>query len=147
VTEPRKPAHWPPDSELNAKLVVVVGLALLLSIALAGAVAWWFSMALRDHLEAQDPPPPVLIEAQSPYEPPTPHLEIEPAAQLQALRAEESEILGSYGWIDEAGGVVRVPIERGMELLLETRADGRAFGEATPESEEPVDPTAEGGTQ
>jgi len=147
VTEPRTPAHWPPDSELNAKLVVVVGLGLLLSIALAAAVAWWLAVALRGGLEAQDPPPPVLIEAQSAYEPPTPRLEIDPAVQLRQLHAEEDETLGSYGWVDEAGGVARVPIERGMELLLETRADGRAFGEATPESDDPTVRAVAGDTQ
>lgn len=136
MTESKKPAHWPPDSELNAKAVVVVGVALLLSTALAAAVVWWLSLALRDDLEAQDPPPPVMLEAQSPYEPPTPRLEIDPAVQLHALRAEEDEILGSYGWIDETAGVVRVPIERAMELLLETHADGRAFVETSAAGDE-----------
>jgi hypothetical protein len=38
---------------------------------------------------------------------------------LARARAAEAEHLSSYGWIDRPTGVVHVPIERAMELLLE----------------------------
>jgi|RhiMethySRZTD1v2_1073278.scaffolds.fasta_scaffold10520_8 hypothetical protein len=41
-----------------------------------------------------------------------------PREDLEALRAREAERLGSYGPAD-AGGFVRIPIERAMDLLLE----------------------------
>jgi hypothetical protein len=31
---------------------------------------------------------------------------------------QQSEQLGSYGWIDQSGGVARIPIEKAMELLV-----------------------------
>ena len=31
------------------------------------------------------------------------------------------EVLGSYGWVDRGARVVRVPIDRAKELLLEPR--------------------------
>ena len=36
---------------------------------------------------------------------------------MRALTAEEEEALYGYGWVDQAGGVARVPIARAMEML------------------------------
>jgi hypothetical protein len=35
------------------------------------------------------------------------------------VRAEEQEKLSSYGWVEPNAGVVRIPVERAMELLAE----------------------------
>lgn len=40
-------------------------------------------------------------------------------ARLDDLRAQESSALSSYGWIDQGSGVVRLPIDRAMELTLQ----------------------------
>lgn len=40
-----------------------------------------------------------------------------PNPALQQLRAEEEANLGSYGWVEEEAGTVRLPIERAMELV------------------------------
>lgn len=56
-----------------------------------------------------------------PQTPPTPRLQTDPAGDIRALRAGEQKILEHYGWVDQAGGTVRVPIERAMDLLAERR--------------------------
>jgi hypothetical protein len=40
----------------------------------------------------------------------------EPGA-LRQLRAKEREVLHHYGWVDKNSGVVRIPIDRAIELL------------------------------
>ena len=41
---------------------------------------------------------------------------------IEALHAHEDSMLTSYGWVNRQGGVVRIPIERAMELVVsETR--------------------------
>jgi hypothetical protein len=40
----------------------------------------------------------------------------EPGA-LRQLRAKERDVLDHYGWVDKNQGVVRIPIERAIELL------------------------------
>lgn len=40
----------------------------------------------------------------------------EPGA-LRQLRAKERDVLHHYGWIDKSQGVVRIPIDRAIELL------------------------------
>ncbi len=38
--------------------------------------------------------------------------------KLKALHAEEAKALTSYAWVDKGKGVVRIPIERAMELTV-----------------------------
>ena len=46
----------------------------------------------------------------------------QPNQALQQLDAGQLEMLNSYGWVSESEGVVRIPIERAMELVA---ADAR----------------------
>jgi hypothetical protein len=48
-----------------------------------------------------------------------PHLQIMPAEDLKTFRAKQEAELNSYGWINRTAGVVRIPIARAMDLLLE----------------------------
>ena len=41
----------------------------------------------------------------------------ERAERLRELRAEEARLVDRYGWVDQDEGVVRLPIERAMELI------------------------------
>jgi hypothetical protein len=50
--------------------------------------------------------------------PPEPRLQIKSDEQIIHLRESEDHILSSYAWVDEKGGVVRVPIDRAMDLLI-----------------------------
>jgi hypothetical protein len=43
----------------------------------------------------------------------------ERAAILRELRAKEVAAATSYGWVDQTKGVVRIPIERAMQLTIE----------------------------
>jgi hypothetical protein len=35
------------------------------------------------------------------------------------MQAEENAALTTYGWVDRDAGIVRMPIERAMEILVE----------------------------
>ena len=45
-----------------------------------------------------------------------------PSEDLQRLRAQQQEQLGSYGWVDQNAGTVRLPGERAMELVASEAA-------------------------
>ena len=51
--------------------------------------------------------------------PPEPRLQTDPRQDLADMRAQDDELLGSYGWVDKNAGVVRIPIEAAMKLTLE----------------------------
>ena len=39
--------------------------------------------------------------------------------KLKTLREQDAAALTTYGWVDKKAGVVRIPIDRAMELQLE----------------------------
>jgi len=43
----------------------------------------------------------------------------ERAEKLAEVRKESAEALGTYGWQDKTKGLVRLPVDRAMELTLE----------------------------
>jgi hypothetical protein len=97
---------------------IVLGGIVLAMLALIIHVALWvqFESLLRRRAAELPPPPP--IAAAAPDTPPPPRLQTAPERDLKALRAAEDALLHGYGWIDRRAGIVRVPIERGMELVL-----------------------------
>jgi hypothetical protein len=50
---------------------------------------------------------------------PQPRLETNERVEIKDFRLKEEQTLNSYGWIDEKAGVVRIPIERAMQLLAQ----------------------------
>jgi len=60
---------------------------------------------------------PLAPEHAQPF--PAPRLQVVAQQDLAAFRAREDAELHSYGWIDKDAGVVRIPIERAMELIAE----------------------------
>jgi hypothetical protein len=64
-----------------------------------------------------------------------PSLLVREPLNLEKFRAEEEHLLSTYGWVDQNGGVVRLPIDRAKELLLQkgfTVRPGAPAGEAAP---------------
>ena len=50
---------------------------------------------------------------------PQPRLEPNERVEINQFRLEEEQHLASYGWVDQEAGVVRIPIERAMQLIAE----------------------------
>jgi hypothetical protein len=48
-----------------------------------------------------------------------PRLEITPGQTLQYLNHGNAEFVNSYGWTDRKQGVVRIPVGRAVELLVQ----------------------------
>ncbi len=48
--------------------------------------------------------------------PPAPNLETGNGQVLEQLRAKEDQLLNGYSWIDQSKGIVRIPIDRAIEL-------------------------------
>ena len=46
-----------------------------------------------------------------------PRLQVDAPADLQRYLKQQNEVLDSYGWVDRKNGVVRIPIDRAMDLL------------------------------
>jgi len=57
---------------------------------------------------------------------PAPRLQAAEARDLAEFRTAEEEKLRSYGWVDRPAGVVRLPIDRAMDLIVERGLPARA---------------------
>jgi hypothetical protein len=52
--------------------------------------------------------------------PPEPRLQSAPFDDLKRMRAEEDEALTTYGWVDKQAGIVRIPIERALDIAAQS---------------------------
>jgi hypothetical protein len=68
---------------------------------------------------------------------PAPQLETDERTQLNDIRLNEEQILSTYGYVDQKAGVVRIPIERAMDLIAQRGLPVRGQS-PTSESSEPV---------
>ncbi len=50
---------------------------------------------------------------------PRPQLQETEVPDLKAIRAAEDQVLNGYAWMDPEKGVVRIPIDRAIDLLAE----------------------------
>jgi hypothetical protein len=51
--------------------------------------------------------------------PPEPRLQIHPREDMLDLHAHEEEVLTTYGWVDKNAGIVRIPIEEAMKIVVQ----------------------------
>lgn len=86
---------------------------IVIHLALGGALGY-----LRSRPAPTDAWQPVPRKAQAAPKS-FPQLQVSPRLDLGAFRAREDEVLTNYGWIDRTSGIVRVPIERAIELVLQ----------------------------
>ncbi len=92
-------------------------IALVCIILLTMVFLWWFFGVLSEQISRTDPPPPPLAGERTP--PLGPRLQSSPAEDMHELRAEEAEMLHTYRWISPAEQIVRIPIERAIDLVAE----------------------------
>ena len=104
------------DSEVSVKKLVffAAGVVALILVGVLGG-AWAFRFFVR-HTPMGPPASPFEDVRQLP---PTLRLQTDAPQDLQKYRAEQNRILSGYGWVDPRAGVVRIPIDRAMELLLQ----------------------------
>ena len=68
---------------------------------------------------------PLTTEQTARISPPGPHLQAHPHAELRDVRAQETQLLHAYAWLDPGHTVARIPIERAMALTVGKSLDSR----------------------
>jgi hypothetical protein len=61
---------------------------------------------------------------------PQPQLQQTPVLDLKTIRAEEDQYLNSYVWVDQKKGVVKIPIDRAIDVLAQRGLPARAQASA-----------------
>lgn len=110
------------DDEVSTSAVVWTTVWLAIVCALGMAITWVMQGYYADRAEAAKTPPSPVAEANEARLPIGPLLQRHPEGELEALRHEMGERLHGYGWVDEHAGVVHIPIDQAMDLLVERMA-------------------------
>ncbi len=101
------------DAHPNAVLIFIGGLGASLIIVWIIIYGMFVFLAHRRETAEQFP----LVKQNQ--IPPEPRLETAPGVQFRELRAREDAILNTYGWVNRDTGVVRIPIDRAMDLIAQ----------------------------
>jgi hypothetical protein len=117
----------PPGVDLRAVLLAGFGAMVLLAVAIAG-----LSTVYRWQVPSRVLSPPQTF--------PEPQLRVDENGQLRRLQAEQSAKLAGYVWVDRAHGLVRIPIERAMQLIV--AAGPKAYDPIVPSAAALAAPTA-----
>jgi hypothetical protein len=117
--------HTPPNGsagheqkEVNPMLIVWSAVGLAIGTVLSCLIVWGVFNYFKASFEKEYAKIPKPVSAPAPI-PPGPLIQEHPAEELKALHAREDHVLGSYAWVDQKDGIVRIPIDRAMDLLLQ----------------------------
>ena len=130
-------------SDVHTGLVWIVAAGLVVSVALVmvGINLMFAYLHRRDLARQQRTGIDRVTEAvaRSRAQFPEPRLQVAPQVDLAAMRAREDAELNSYGWVDRQAGVVRLPIERAMDLLAQRGLPVRGDPNAPKATRTPLD--------
>ena len=115
------PGYETRDASIRGLVLFAVGLAATLVLVFIGMVVVFHYFSRSQSLGAPASP---FVDVRT--LPPQPRLQVEPRTDLEHLRRHEDELLNSYGWVDPKAGLVRIPIDRAMDLLLQKGLPVRA---------------------
>jgi hypothetical protein len=122
--------HETSDVKIRGLLWLAAGLIAMAVVV--HVVLWLLLKTFEAQAERADPQiSPLASEEQLP---PEPQLQEDPLGDYQTFHTAQEKLLNSYGWIDKQQEVVRIPVSRAMELLLE-RGLPEPEGSASPESD------------
>lgn len=105
-------------TDINRRSVIVIAGAILAGTWIVIGLLYYFYASLI-HYRAVAGPPLSQREAARPLQAPEPRIQASPATDEQSLRAYEDSQLNGYGWVDKQKGIVRIPIERAIQLTAQ----------------------------
>jgi hypothetical protein len=112
------PKHAHESREAVPRYILYFALGVAITVLAGFLVSWATLDYLKNH---QTYPAPQSAITRGRVLPPDgmPQLQAHPAEDLQVYLKHEQEILDSYGWVNRKNDVVRIPIQRAMNILLQ----------------------------
>jgi hypothetical protein len=119
------PGYETRDVNVSALLKFAVSLAVILVVVSFG-MKWTFDYYAKTQ---------TLGPAATPFEdertiPPLPRLQVAPQKEIHDYWESQQGIVNSYGWVDRQNGVVRIPVDRAMRILLQRGLPARSAAAA-----------------
>jgi hypothetical protein len=108
-------------ADANIRQVVIAGIGLAVATAIA-----CFAMYFLFNLLKKSGGPAQAVNPMAPAStlPPEPRVEDKPWMQRQNLLPKEDRVLNTYGWTNKGAGLVRIPIDKAMDLIVQRGVPG-----------------------
>jgi hypothetical protein len=103
--------------DVDVPLLLTIAFLLFFSCVIIFLIVWGMMHYFKLHEPAKAGQANLPVTSSREF--PKPRLQVIGAVDLAKLRIAEEADLNSYGWIDRNSGVVRIPIERAVQLLLQ----------------------------
>jgi hypothetical protein len=108
--------HTDIDPSIGYRFGLWLAVAMAASAAIVYGSFWYFrSNEVARNAQVRQFP----LTAGAVKDPPPPRLQTQPFKDIYQLREGEARQLDTYAWVDKESGIVRMPIERAMELVIE----------------------------
>jgi hypothetical protein len=118
------PKHRHETREAVPRYILYFAAAVAVTVTAGFLVSWGVLVYFRNH--PNYPSPESAMSGGRVLPPPgAPRLQTHPDTDLQVYLKHERAILDTYGWIDRRNGVVRIPIQRAMNILLQNGLPAR----------------------
>ncbi|HXG01547.1 MAG TPA: hypothetical protein VNL69_12195 [Bacteroidota bacterium] len=106
-------------TDVRAKTVTLAGVALSAGLMVAGLLlSWVLYTVFKSYAPVPEAPPKTFVVPDTTALPPVPRLQANPHIVLVPFVRSQDSILASYGWVSRDSGIVHIPIERAMELVV-----------------------------
>lgn len=127
---PENPTVGHEQRDVNAFAVTAAGMAIF-GLVVVVVFAMWFVFNLFSRNADRGAERPELAREET--LPPEPRLQNDPVGAYHDIRRAEDQLLEGYAWIDPEKGVVRIPVNRALDLLAQ-----RGFPAAQAPTQAPV---------
>jgi hypothetical protein len=139
----RGPGYEQRDVNVKGLLQFAFWMAIVLIVTLF-AMKW--TLDYFSKIEPLGAPASPLVSATQRELPANPRLQVYPHSDLENYCSAQEQQVNSYAWIDQQSGIVRIPIDRAMDLALEKGLPARATSEAPPSMPSVAIPVPPSGT-
>jgi hypothetical protein len=103
----------------QADLRIVYGFLITLAIGIAVVfLLLWGFYAYMERKQGSGVRPAPYTLSKAP-DIPVPRLQPDPVADNNREQFNDTQVLDTYGWVDQKAGVARIPIDRAMDLLVQ----------------------------
>jgi hypothetical protein len=131
--QPAQPPIAPTESDgVNYRGILWFVIILTVTVLVCQVLMVGVFKMFQHQVTTADPGRPAMMAPATSPEPgmavdigaPGPALLTDESGNLRQFRQAEDEDMHSYGWIDKNAGIVRIPIDKAKELLLERGIPG-----------------------
>lgn len=106
------------EKDIQVKTIVISGIVIFALVAIVIYLMIPLYNVFKKMTMPENPASAYYVESE--VKSPVPMLEVHPYLLRQEFFAQQDVLIHSYGWIDAAKGIVRIPVDEAIKRTLQT---------------------------